>query len=534
MTNMHLAQKVIEELAKSGVEEFCLCAGARNSPFIHIFDENKHLKAFHFFEERSAGFFALGRIALTRKPIAIFTTSGTAAAEVLPAAVEGTYSSLPLIIVTADRPKTYRGTGAPQTIDQVGIYSYYIEACFDLDEENTHFSLNCLSWRKPVHVNVCFKEPLLDGEIPKISSKIAVERTYFPQAMPVNEAQSIEDFIETTKPLVIVSTLPEKLKTPVLSFLKKLKAPTYLEGISGLRGHEELRPFAIQSGEKTINYLLDTKICNSILRIGGVPTVRLWRDLEDKRKDIPVLSLGYNHYSGLSREVPHFSDLEILPQIEIKKSFQTTENWSQIDANQKNKLEETLNEYSLSEPGYVRKISSWIKASRQPSVYLGNSLPVREWDFFALTDFTPQRVVANRGANGIDGQISTFLGWAKSDSTCWCIVGDLTTLYDLSALWISNQLNHKNMRIVIINNGGGQIFNRMFDRKVFINEHQIQFDHWAKMWGWSYHKIVDKQVNDFNPSMLSENENYIIEVTPNPEETKLFWQKWGQIRTSDF
>jgi 2-succinyl-5-enolpyruvyl-6-hydroxy-3-cyclohexene-1-carboxylate synthase len=106
----------------------------------------------------------------------VVTTSGTACAEALAAAVEATYSSLPLVIITADRPKTHRGTGAPQTIEQVGIFSYYIEACFDLDAENTHFSLRGLSWRKPIHVNICFSEPLLDQDAIELFPPLKEER----------------------------------------------------------------------------------------------------------------------------------------------------------------------------------------------------------------------------------------------------------------------------------------------------------------------------------------------------------------------
>src|SRR6476469_2531063 len=141
MTNIAIATRIITELLSSGIQEFCLCAGARNSPFVQVFEKNQHIKVFHFFDERSAAFFALGRIGNTRKSVAVITTSGTAAAEMLPAAVEGTYSSLPLIMITADRPKRYRGSGAPQSIEQVGLFSYYIEVCFDIDEENTHLSL---------------------------------------------------------------------------------------------------------------------------------------------------------------------------------------------------------------------------------------------------------------------------------------------------------------------------------------------------------------------------------------------------------
>ena len=185
MTNMALAKNVIDQLLNAGVKEFCLCPGARNSPFVFLFDENPHLKIYTFFDERSAAFFALGRIAATRLPVAVFTTSGTAVAELLPAAVEATYSSLPLILVTADRPKRYRGSGAPQSIQQVGLFSYYIEASFDLDEENTHISMNGLSWKKPTHINVCFAEPLIDGPIPQIQIPESTHRTRFPVGQPL-------------------------------------------------------------------------------------------------------------------------------------------------------------------------------------------------------------------------------------------------------------------------------------------------------------------------------------------------------------
>jgi 2-succinyl-5-enolpyruvyl-6-hydroxy-3-cyclohexene-1-carboxylate synthase len=227
MTNVNLAERVISSLLAAGVREFCLCAGARNSPFVRFFESNPNLKVYHFFEERSASFFALGRIAATRHPVAVVTTSGTAVAECLAAAVEGTYSSLPLILVTADRPKKYRGSGAPQSIEQVGIFSYYIEASFDLDSSNSHLSLAGLSWRKPIHLNVCFSEPLFDGEIKKINTPEKEYRQKLPEAFPMQLISELDQFLGQQKPVVILSTLPEKSKKSVLTFLKKLRAPVY-------------------------------------------------------------------------------------------------------------------------------------------------------------------------------------------------------------------------------------------------------------------------------------------------------------------
>src|SRR5262249_9638323 len=112
--------------------EWCACAGARNSPLFLELLERGDLHTFRFFEERSAAFFALGRIQATGRPVAVLTTSGTAAAELFPAVIEAHYTGAPLVAVTADRPRRYRGTGAPQSIEQVDLYGGYAAASWDL------------------------------------------------------------------------------------------------------------------------------------------------------------------------------------------------------------------------------------------------------------------------------------------------------------------------------------------------------------------------------------------------------------------
>ena len=517
-TNMALAKNVIDQLLSAGVKEFCLCPGARNSPFVFLFDENPQLKIYTFFDENSAAFFALGRIAATRLPVAVFTTSGTAVAELLPAAVEATYSSLPLILVTADRPKKYRGSGAPQSIQQVGLFSYYIEGSFDLDEENAQLSIADLSWKKPLHINVCFAEPLMDGPIPQIPIPVTTNWNRSPVAIPMKRIHQVQDFLGQNKPLVILSTIPEKSRESVISFLVRLKAPIYAEGISGLRSHSALEPYILKSGERILSQLLDQKICNGILRIGGVPTIRLWRDLEDKRADLPVFSFGYNHFTGLSREISHFDHLEDLGRIEIKTSQPLSDEWKAKDRKMAQILFKLLEKHPLSEPGIVRRVSTWMHESY---VYLGNSLPIREWDLAADYEVHPHQVVGNRGANGIDGQISTFLGWCRPEQAHWCLVGDLTSLYDLSSLWISTQLPKMKTRILILNNSGGQIFDQMFKRDVFINRHNINFKNWAMMWNWDY--TLWENIPE-GPTGLSDRQ--IIEIKISPVATEEFVKEW--------
>ena len=175
MTNFDLAEKIFEFLRQSLVETIVVCAGARNAPLVMSLTKT-NFRIIPFYEERSAAFFALGLIKNSGRPVAVLTTSGTAVAEILPAAIEATYQGLPLIIVSADRPKAYRQSGAPQSIEQVGIFSKYSEAIYDFDvySENFHFDW---SFRKPIHLNVCFDEPLIDQPSErKLNQNVTIKR----------------------------------------------------------------------------------------------------------------------------------------------------------------------------------------------------------------------------------------------------------------------------------------------------------------------------------------------------------------------
>ena len=158
--NSILAQNVLGQLKLLSVADIIICPGGRNIPLVFQLEKEKSLHMYYWFEERSAAFFALGRSRVTEKPTAVLTTSGTAAAELLPAAMEAYYSGIPLLLITADRPKDMRGTGAPQTTDQTGLFHKHIT--FELDVEKEE-AVNFGEWsmKGPAHLNVCFEEPLL-------------------------------------------------------------------------------------------------------------------------------------------------------------------------------------------------------------------------------------------------------------------------------------------------------------------------------------------------------------------------------------
>lgn len=157
--NKKLATYVIEEAVKHGVKEFCICPSARNAPFVDILSQS-HYKCYYWFEERSASFFALGRSRKIENPVAICVTSGTAVGQLLPAVMEAYYTGIPLVLLTADRPRRFRDKGAPQSCEQVGIFGKYAPYAVDLASDE---KCDLAHWNKkaPVHINVCFEEPLL-------------------------------------------------------------------------------------------------------------------------------------------------------------------------------------------------------------------------------------------------------------------------------------------------------------------------------------------------------------------------------------
>ena len=152
MTNIERARQLVEQVRGLGTNDFCTCAGSRNSPLLAVLGSpGDDVRVFSFVDERSAAFFALGRTKTHGNPAAVVTTSGTAVAELLPAVIEAHYSALPLVLITADRPARYRGSGAPQAIEQVGIFGSY--AATSLDGWNR---------ARPLHLNIEFDEPLID------------------------------------------------------------------------------------------------------------------------------------------------------------------------------------------------------------------------------------------------------------------------------------------------------------------------------------------------------------------------------------
>jgi 2-succinyl-5-enolpyruvyl-6-hydroxy-3-cyclohexene-1-carboxylate synthase len=386
-------------------------------------------------------------------------------------------------------------------VEQSGIFGRYAVREVELEAaEGRRISEDEGRRDGPIHFNVCLEEGLepLDagghGATPKQ-----------PEASPregvdaVSEAHRCDwrEFWEARGDLIVLASGIHPDDVPLTrDFLHKLGAPVVAEATSNLCGDGPAGPLRISGGEQALKRIHAQRV----LRLGAVPSWRWWRDL-DHRDDVRVLSVSRAPFRGLARtrhvSVVPWETLQV-PGAGLQVSdCPTVKSRSAM-------LSGLLEAHPLSEPAWMRHVSRCIGAGA--SVFLGNSLPIREWNLAADTPKEGTQFFANRGANGIDGLVSTWLGLGAETGESWLIVGDLSALYDLGAPWILPQLHKAKRRIVVVNNGGGQIFSRVSwlgqagedTKRLLANPHALSFEPWARMWG----------------------------VRPDAAQTEAFWSAW--------
>lgn len=575
---VHWSLSILERLIVAGVRRFVVCAGARNAPLVVAVealrqaaaatpDVEEMISVESFFEERAASFYALGLARSSRAPVAILTTSGTAALELQSAIAEADFSGVPLIAVTADRPRRLRLSGAPQSIPQNEVFGSFTERGWDLEEGDMPEGFANLSGLRPLHVNVCLEEPLLiDTEQAPESllakaHEVLTRRRALPSPPPKPSADHTMSYAalgsilhDRTGMIAIVGSLRRDDRDAVADFLNGNGIPCLLESTSGLRGDVKLRDLELRGGDRDLQAWCQSGELSSVIRLGGVPTTRAWRNLDDPMVATQTLSISPLRFSGMSRgqfiSLPAPGEFAAFLRATTKsidgESTDIEKEWLAEDRTSRDKLEAVLLKVPNSEPAFVRAISNLVL--HDDLVYVGNSLPIRWWDLAATRDRVAH-VFANRGVNGIDGQLSTALGLTAgtvatssnsayhdfATSDVWILLGDLTALYDLAAPWAlrtsalqSFAKAGRKLRIVVLNNSGGRIFTRVLAKapggaKPFENEHELEFGKWSEMWGLNYARV--QSVAELTKASEATGPFSVIEVVPSSEETAAFWSQ---------
>ncbi len=456
-----------------GLRHVCISPGARNSALSLAFGAADVKRWIHH-DERSAGFFAVGLARITGAAAAVVTTSGTAAAELLPAIVEARAGRVPLLVLTADRPPELRSVGAPQAIDQVKMYGDAVKWFHDAgvpgdnDAERTatHLAAHALALAAdppegPVHVNIPFREPLVAAAGPQPAPVAPPGVLRGPMLPGDGELEAAAELLSGRRILVVAGPVADpSFPAAAADLATRAGAPVHADPLSGLRhgGHDRTSIITGMDLLATAG-MLSALRPEAVLRFGAVPTSKVvwsWLAANDDVPQVLVEPAGWRDPTHSARLVVRGDPAGTaagLAKLLAPAPTGWLEAWQEAAVAATGAIEMTLAESgSPTEPGVARAVSRLGRGV----IGVASSMPVRDLDAFGLTTAAPVRYVANRGANGIDGTISMTLGAvAASGDHGLLLVGDVAALHDLTALRTAARLELPLTTVVVHNDGGG-------------------------------------------------------------------------------
>lgn len=470
-------------LLSQGCRTIVVCGGSQNAPVLKELQSQTAFNFFHSFDERSAAFFAMGKAAQQKEPVAILVTSGTAVAECLPALVEAKLRKIPLVILSADKQAEFFDTGFPQTCAHteltLGAVANPLE--IDLSDASTTDSEKqsgiLLNTAGPSHWNLRMPDPVADS---------ALSKNQRPQ-------KSLKEFLGTQEQLfTLVSEIPNEEEQKLLSQkLKNCRHPFYCESLSGLQPQLSDHPWHVADIDTFFSSAPDNW---GLLKIGTAPLSSQWRNLVRKSSlqncEVFSISPTEHHHLPDYRLTGKASLQELLrannPAATLWTEFKTASNFNTAPPRElpQNREEATI----------IRELHAQLPD--RSTMYLSNSLAIRLWEKWNPDRTKNFRYIANRGCNGIDGQVSSFLAQLNPNAENWMLVGDLTLLYDSNGLDFLKDVADIPLRIVLLDNGGGQIFRKLpyFENyfhteelaKRMINPQSRNWRQWSEFWGLDY------------------------------------------------
>ena len=486
--NTAAARAFVDGLARAGVRHACVTPGSRSTPLTVALAEQSAIRPWLHLDERASAFFALGLARADGAPVALVCTSGTAAVNFHPAAVEADLSRVPLVLCTADRPPRLRNVGAPQTIDQPGLFGVSARMERDLPapgEDGAPPALFAEAARRaveaalgplpgPVHLNLPFEEPLIaapaDHPAPEPSPAAPATAPVAPPVPPdAGElAVAVDALARAERPLIVAGPESGGLPADALAGLARaLGAPLLADPLSGLRTGAHDRACVVDAYDALLR---DARAAaprpDCVLRFGAAPTSRALNGfLAAAREASHVLCDLPGSFRDPNGVTTHRLTADARAAAAALRESLSREpapaawlaEWRARDARARRALDEFAR--SADEPFEGRAVVELQRALPAGAALLaGNSMPVRDVDAFLASDAKPLTVAANRGANGIDGVLSAALGHAAAGrGPTALLIGDLSLVHDLNGLWAGTR-HGLDLAVVLVNNGGGGIF----------------------------------------------------------------------------
>ncbi len=483
------ATALIDELARSGLRHACLCPGSRSAPLAYALAAERRITTWVHVDERSAAFFALGLARSTGLPALLVCTSGTAAANFLPAIVEARYARVPLLVLTADRPPELRDNGAPQAIDQIHLYGHNVKWFVETPLPEAHEAtlrytrtLACRAMAEaqgapagPVHLNLPFREPLVPPRGPEIAAPYGrPDGKPYARVLPSDaitaDASDLDalarELLVTSRGLIVCG--PESFPAPaadVVDLARALEYPILADPLSGLRcGPHHADGFVLDAYDA---YLRDPRALDYrpdvVLQLGAAPTSKaLQTFLRDVDRHVLVDAQGgWREPGSRAGLVLRAHPAQLAASVARLRTQEADgpwiEGWRRLDRSARGAMEAFLE--TLDEPFEGRIFAELARLLPDgAALFAGNSMPVRDLDTFFPGSSKRIRFLCNRGANGIDGVVSTALGAAAAaGGPLVQVVGDLSFYHDLNGLLAARRYPI-DATIILVNNDGGGIF----------------------------------------------------------------------------
>ncbi len=459
-----------EMLYRYGITDIIISPGSRNAPLTIHFSGHKEYTCYSIVDERSAAFFALGMAQSKRKAIAICCTSGTAAANYYPAIIEAFYQNIPLIVLTADRPENFVDIFDGQTIRQKELYQNHIYGSYQLSEseEDADITDNFLTIKKavqtsivksgPVHINIPFSEPLYE-QTDKI--EVTIEQLAQPERKsdPEKWKSLLSQWNQFEKKMILVGMQPpDKELQNLLEQLAKRKDTVILTEITSNLNFDKFYPnidrYIFPFGEEKMeNHKPDL-----LLTIGQnvvSKKVKVFLRNSKLKAHWHLDEFWYpDTYFSLTEKIEDnpVNFLRELTKV-LQKDSGYSSLWEQTKKEKEKKHNEFLKEIPFSDLQVIQILNE--KIPDNYNLQVSNSSMIRYAQMFTFN--TQNKIFCNRGASGIDGATSTAVGFAVADENpTLLLTGDIGFFYDSNALW--NKYIPSNFRIVLLNNGGGDIF----------------------------------------------------------------------------
>jgi 2-succinyl-5-enolpyruvyl-6-hydroxy-3-cyclohexene-1-carboxylate synthase len=498
--NTALASAMAEELARSGVERAVISPGSRSTPLAVALWREQGIEVTVILDERSAGFFALGTALATAKPAAVLCTSGSAAANLHPAVVEADEAGVPLIVLTADRPPELRDIGAGQTIDQLKLYGDAVRWFCDVgtheadDDGLLHFrAVTCRAYAVahgdprpgPVHLNVPWREPLapvpVGGQVTATDSLALHGRGDVPlNAVASSSARADEgsldrlaERIEAAPRGLIVAgrQMDPRLAEPISALAAAAGYPILAEPTSQLRRGPHDRSLVVSTYDHITRDRPGALEPQLIVRFGDMPTskpLRQWLGAIEGLEQVVIDATGEwreptRRADTTIRAEPAATARSLTERLARLRPGASTvagapfaSAWLEAEREVSEAMDSRISELDeLSEPGVWTALGRALRDG--DSVLAASSMPVRDMEAFLRPGAEGVRFASNRGANGIDGLVSTSAGLASgSGARTWAVLGDLALLHDLGGL--ATVRGVPELRLIVIDNSGGGIF----------------------------------------------------------------------------